>query len=203
MGRDEIEIRPERPDEYHETECMTRRAFFNKYRKGCDEHYLVHVLRPHADYLPGLSRVAVKDGKVIGAIFYSRSCVSDGAKRHETVTFGPLCVDPAYQGRGVGEMLIKETLPLAAEAGYPGVIIFGEPDYYPRVGFRTNDHFSITTADGKNFSAFMGLEAVPGGFEGICGKFHESNAFENIDQADVHAFDRGFPPIITFFVFFF
>lgn len=195
LSRGEVEIRKERPEEYRQTECMTRRAFFNKYRQGCDEHYLVHVLRKHPDYLPGLSRVAVLNGRIIGAILYSKSWVIDGEKKHETVTFGPLCVDPEYQGCGVGEMLIKETLPLAADAGSPGVIIFGEPDYYPRHGFKTNDHFSITTADGKNFNAFMGCEAVPGGFAGITGRFHESSAFEKIDQADVDAFDLEFPPM--------
>ncbi len=195
LSRKVVEIREERPEDYHETEAMTRRAFFNKYRKGCDEHYLVHVLRQHPDYLPQLSRVAVLDGKVIGAIFYSKSRVIDGEKMHETVTFGPLCVDPEYQGCGVGEMLIGETLSLAAEAGYPGVIIFGEPDYYPKRGFKTSDHFGITTADGKNFDAFMTCEAMENGFSGIKGKFHESDAFENIDQADVQAFDKLFPPM--------
>ena len=195
LNRSEIEIREEQEADHRATEEMTRRAFFNKYRQGCDEHYLVHVLRKHPDYLPALSRVAVLNGKVIGAIFYSRSWIADGEKRHETVTFGPLCVEPEYQGCGVGEILIRETLPLVAEAGYPGVVIFGEPDYYPRHGFKTNDHFSITTADGRNFDAFMGCEAIPGGFDGIKGKFHESGAFENIDQADVEAFEKSFPPM--------
>ncbi len=193
LSRDAVEIRSERPEDYHETEAMTRRAFFNKYRKGCDEHYLVHIIRQHPDYLPGLSRIAVLNGRIIGAIFYSKSWVIDGEKKHETVTFGPLCVEPEYQGCGVGEMLIRETLPLVAGAGYPGVIIFGEPDYYPKRGFKTSDHFGITTPDGRNFDAFMACEVVPGGFVGIRGRFHESDAFENIDQADVQAFDKQFP----------
>ena len=193
LTREEIEIRAERPEEAHSVEEMTRRAFWNKFRMGCDEHYLTHVLRNHEDYLPELSRVAVKDGKVIGAIMYSRSWVEDGDRRYETVTFGPLCVEPEWHGAGVGEMLMRETLPLAAQAGYPGVIIFGSPDYYPRMGFKANDIFGITTADGKNFPAFMGCELREGGMVGIHGKFRESEAFENIDQAEVDAFDKEFP----------
>lgn len=195
LSREEIDIRKELPGEERKTEEMTRRAFFNKYRQGCDEHYLIHVLRKHEDYLPELSRVAVKDGKIIGAVFYSKSRVMDGDVRHDMITFGPLCVEPEWQGTGVGEMLLRETLPLAAEAGYPGVIIFGEPDYYPRVGFRTNDHFGITTAAGKNFPAFMGYELRPGSMEGIHGKFYESEAFEHIVPEEAERFDEMFPPM--------
>ena len=44
---------------------------------------------------------------------------------------------------------------LAANKGYKGIVILGEPDYYPRIGFKTCDNFNITTADGKNFDAFI------------------------------------------------
>ena len=92
-------------------------------------------------------------------------------------------------------MLIRETLPLVRAAGYPGVIIFGDSDYYPKHGFRANDHFGITTVDGRNFPAFMGCEALDNGFAEIHGKFYESEAFEHILQADVEEFDREFPPM--------
>lgn len=191
----EIVIREERPEEWHETERLVQRAFWNRYHRGCNEHYLVHKLRTYADYLPQFSRIAEKDGEVIGAIFYSKSCVLDGDKRHEVLTFGPLCVKPEWQGCGVGSSLVQETMRLAAEAGYPGIIILGEPGYYPRFGFQTCDHFGITTADGRNFAAFMGIELTPGGLRGIRGQFHESAVFETLPSEKVENYNRNFAPL--------
>lgn len=109
------------------------------------------------------------------------------------LTFGPLCVDPDAQGRGVGERLLRETLALAKAAGYAGVVIYGEPAYYPRVGFQTCDHFGITTPDGKNFPAFMAYELIPGGLKP--GRFYESEVFANLPPEELDVFDRQFPPM--------
>lgn len=190
----EVEIRKECSEDWYQTEKMTQNAFWNKHQQGCDEHYLVHKLRQSPDYLPELSRIAVKDGEVIGAILYSKSRVVDGEKTYEIATFGPLCVSPKWQGCGVGEMLLKETMPLVAKAGYPGIVIFGEPDYYPRLGFQTCDKFGITTAAGKNFDAFMGIELIPGAMQEIHGKFYESEVFEKLAPAKVEEHNRKFPP---------
>lgn len=195
MTAEEIEIRMETESDWYEVERMTQRAFWNKFRPGCDEHYLVHKLRQHEDYLPELSRIAVKDGRIIGCIMYTKSRVVDGDVTHEMITFGPLCVDPDWQGRGVGELLIRHTMKIAAEKRYKGIIIFGEPDYYHRIGFKTNDHFSITTADGKNFDAFMGIELFEGSMKGIKGKFHESEVFKYIPKEEVEAFNIKFPKL--------
>ena len=193
LAADDIIIRPERREEWFETECMVRRAFWNKYHRGCDEHVLVHMLREDEAYLPSLSRVAVKDGKVIGCIMYSRSRIQGEKESCEVLTFGPLCVDPEWQGCGVGELLVKETMKLAARAGYPGIVIFGEPDYYPRLGFQTCDRFGITTADGKNFSSFMGIELEKDGLAKCRGAFHEAEVFERLTREAAEEYDRKFP----------
>lgn len=195
LSRNDIEIRMEQPGDYQAVERMTQEAFWNRYQKGCDEHYLVHKLRSHKDYLPELSRIAVKDGEIIGAIMYSKAIVRDREKCYDILNFGPLCVKPGWYGCGVGELLVSETKKLAAKAGYPGIIIFGEPDYYPRLGFTTCDHFGITTADGKNFDAFMGIELVPGGMKGISGRFYESEAFESLSAKEAEAYNGKFPPL--------
>lgn len=193
LKMEEIEIRMETPEDYYNVELMTQHAFWNKYRLGCDEHYLVHQLRQHKDYLPELSRIAVKDGEIIGCIMYSKARVVDGADTHELITFGPLCVEPKWQGCGVGELLLNETIKLAAERGYKGIVIFGEPDYYPRLGFKTCDNFNITTADEKNFDAFMGYEFAKDSMKHIKGKFYESEVFNNISKEEVEEFNKIFP----------
>ena len=192
---EEVEIRMETESDWYDVELMTQRAFWNKHQPGCDEHYLVHKLRHHEDYLPELSRIAVKDGQVIGCIMYSKSRIVDGEDTHETITFGPLCVEPRWQGCGVGELLLRETMSLAANKGYKGIIIFGEPDYYPRFGFKTCDNFNITTSDGKNFDAFMGIGLAKDSLKGIKGRFHESEVFSNIIKGEVEEYNKGFPKL--------
>lgn len=192
---EDIEVRMETESDWYDVELMTQHAFWNKHHLGCDEHYLVHKLRGHEDYIPEISRIAVKDGKIIGCIMYSKSRVVDGDKNHEIITFGPLCVEPAWQGCGVGEMLLRETMKLAADKGYKGIVIFGEPDYYPRIGFKTCDNFNITTSDGKNFDAFMGIELAEGSMKGINGKFYESEVFNHLPKEKVEEYNKKFPKL--------
>lgn len=191
----EVEIRMETEDDWYNVELMTQHAFWNKHHLGCDEHYLVHKLRKNKDYLPELSRIAVKDGKVIGCIMYSKAKIVDGVDTHEIITFGPLCVEPKWQGSGVGELLLRETMKLATNKGYKGIVIFGEPDYYPRIGFKTCDNFNITTADGKNFDAFMGIELAEDSMKDIKGKFYESEVFENLPKVEVEEYNKKFPKL--------
>ena len=200
LAREEFVIRKETKDDHYAVEQMTQRAFWNKYKPGCDEHFLVHLLRRDRAYLPELSRVAVKDGEIIGCIMYSKAEVKDGSHSHEVLTFGPLCVDPRWQGCGVGEALFQETRNLAEKAGFKGIIIFGEPDYYPELGFKTCETYGITTAEGENFNAFMAIELYPGSLEEVRGKFYVSSVFEKTSERKVKAFNKKFPPLqkITF-----
>ncbi|MBN2344571.1 MAG: N-acetyltransferase, partial [Deltaproteobacteria bacterium] len=96
-------IRHETESEHRTVEELTRDAFWNLYFPGCDEHYLVHILRDHPDYLPELSFVAELDGEVVGMIMYTRSWLIDENNcKKEIVSFGPLCVHPAHQRKGIG-----------------------------------------------------------------------------------------------------
>lgn len=193
LTRQDVEIRMETEADYHATEVMTQRAFWNLHHKGCDEHYLVHKMRQHPAYLPELSRIAVKDGEVIGCICYCKSWLEKDGVRTEVTNFGPLCVDPRYQGMGVGELLLAETIPLAKAAGFPGILIFGEPGYYPLHGFVTSDKFGITNFYGENFDAFMAYELIPGALSAIGGRFVEPDVFENLPKEEVEEYNKKFP----------
>ncbi|MFU7515394.1 GNAT family N-acetyltransferase [Clostridium sp. HCS.1] len=186
-------IRQENEKDYFEVEYMTKNAFWNKYVPGCNEHYLVHKIRESEDYIPELSRVAEIDGEIVGTIMYSKAYVTDGINKIEVLTFGPLCVEPSYQNKGIGGVLLETTMELARKAGYKAIIIFGEPGYYPKHGFKTCDNFNITTRDSKNFDAFMGIELVKDGLKGVQGKFYESEVFENLSNEKVDEFDKKFP----------
>ena len=186
-------IRKETKEDYYAVELMTMRAFWNIHGPGCSEHFLVNKLRGAKEYLPELSRVAELDGKIAGAVFYSKAKVVDGDTEHEVLTFGPLAVEPTCFGMGIGARLLKETLPLAKEAGYKGIVICGEPDYYPKFGFITCDHFGIMHPAFGNSSAFMAYP-LNEEFDRVHGYFYEAPVFEECeDEEKIKEFTKGFP----------
>lgn len=186
-------LRREGEADYEAVENLTREAFWDMFKPGCDEHLLVHKLRRVPAFVPELDFVAVEDGQIVGHIIYSRAkVVGDDGNAHEVITFGPVSVLPSLQKKGIGSALIEHTMKLAREMGYRGIVIFGHPAYYPRFGFENAERFGITTADGVNFDAFMALELREGSLKGITGRFHEDPVFK-IDEDEMEAFDRRFP----------
>jgi len=188
-----IIIREERADDFLEAEYMTKKAFWNLHGPGCNEHYLLHKIRQDNSYISELTRVAIYKGKVVGGIYYTKSYIDTGTKKVETITFGPLCVDPEFQNHGIGKNLLKVTIEKAKELGYKAAIIFGEPDYYPKYGFVTCDCYGITTADGKNFNAFMCLELEEGTLKNSKGKFYIAKVYEDLPETAVEEYDKKFP----------
>ena len=188
-----IEIREERSTDYWKVEELTREAFWNLYKPGCDEHYLVHTMRSHPDFIKELDFVAVKDGEIVGSILYSKSHVinEDGTKI-DTATFGPVCVHPKYQRQGIGSALIKHTAKLAAEMGYPAVIIYGDPHNYFTHGFRNGKDYQISTMDGKHPFGLLVLEIKKGIFKDHSWKYKESDLYM-FDETMIDEYDKQFP----------
>ena len=189
-----LTIRLETPADHLVVEELTREAFWNLYRPGCDEHYTTHLIRGHEDFLPDLSFVAEVDGQIVGSIVYTRSrVVNEEGERVETATFGPLCVHPGWQRRGVGSALIGHTRSLVAQRGCPAIIILGDPRNYCRHGFKTGKDLNVGTPDGKFPLGLLVLELRPGFFAAHRWTFHASPVFE-FDPAAVDAYDARFPP---------
>jgi predicted N-acetyltransferase YhbS len=186
-------LRLERENDYKEVENLTREAFWDLYRPGCVEHLVLHNLRNSPAFLPELDFVAVENEIIVGNIVYSVSIVVDALhNRHEVLTFGPISVAPAYQRQGIGAALIEHTQRAAKELGYKGIFIYGNPAYYARFGFVNAQKYTVSTSDGVNFDAFMGMELSEGSLRGITGKFYEDPAFQ-VDQAELAEFEKGFP----------
>ena len=59
-------IRLEEKKDYREVENLVRESFWNVYRPGCSEHYVIHVLRDDPAFVPELDYVMEQDGKLIG-----------------------------------------------------------------------------------------------------------------------------------------
>lgn len=173
-----ITVRNITEKDHYDIELVAKRAFWNLYVPGCDEHYLVHRLWNEPCYISELSLVALADEKIVGAILYSKARIETDNGNIEILTFGPLCVDPDYQKMGIGKKLLLESMGLATEKGYKAIFICGVPEYYPKFGFKTADTFGITMPDGSNFDAFMGYELQKDTLKGVTGKFYESDAFD-------------------------
>ena len=188
-----IIIRKETKEDFYNTELMVMRAFFNMYRPGCNEHLLVHKLREAPEYVPECSLVAETDGRIVGCVFTSKAAVTDGEKTHEVVTIGPVAVEPTLCYRGIGTKLMEAVIPLIKEAGFKGIVMCGEPEYYPRFGFVTCDRFDIHHSGFGNSDAFMALP-LNEGFEEIHGIYSEGPVFETCeDEAEIAKFNQNFP----------
>lgn len=189
-----IALRPERPADFRAVEELTRNAFWNHYGPGCDEHYLAHILRDSPDFIPELDYVAVHDGQVVGNIMYTRAkIVLDRGGEREVLCFGPLAVDPDFQGQGAGGALIERTKSLAREMGYGAILILGDPDYYSRFGFVPAERYDVGTSWGVYIISLQALELRPGALADCAGYFEESGSFQ-MDPEKAAAFDERFPP---------
>ena len=187
-------IRLEQPADYRAIENLTREAFWNHHVPGCDEHYLAHVLRESSCFLPELDFVAESGGTLIGNIMYTRASVlCDSGGTLPVLCFGPLSVLPDWQGKGVGSALVSHSLKKAAELGFNAVLIYGDPAFYSRLGFRSAESFEIGTMDDYYADALQALELVAGALREKAGRFAEDHAYE-VDEAASAAFDKSFPP---------
>lgn len=145
----------------------------------CDEHLIVHKIRKVSSFIPELDFVVLEDGKLVGNIIYSKAKVVDKEnKEHEVIAFGPISVLPSFQRRGIGSALIKHTKKVAESMGYKAIVIFGNPTYYHRFGFKNAKDFGISTASGANYDAFMALELYENSLNGITGKFLHTAVFQ-------------------------
>ena len=191
-------IRLETPNDHYAVEEITRDAFWRFWeddRTICDEHLLVNKLRNVDALVKELNCVAEIDGKIVGHIIYTKSWIeSDDEKKHEVLTFGPLTVSPEYQSRGIGRALMEHTFAEARKLGYRAVLIFGIPDYYPRIGFRRAAEFNLKPPEGEGFDAFMVYLLYEGALDGIEGEYHIDPVYMGLTQEEALEFDKRFPP---------
>lgn len=187
-----LAIRNEAPADYQAVEDLTRRAFYNLYVPGCHEHYLVHVMRDHPDFLPELDFVLELDGEVIGSILYTRSTLTgETVERRDILTFGPVCVAPEHQRKGFGKALMEHSFRRAEALGYDVIVIFGSPANYVARGFKSCKRYGVCSEDGRFPAAMMVKELVPGVLDGRRRTYHGSPVME-VSEAEAERYDGNF-----------
>lgn len=184
-----LKIRKETEADYQRVEEITRKAFYNMYMPGCVEHYLVHIMRSHRDFIPELDFVLELDGEVVGNIMYTKAKLTDeNGQEKEIVTFGPVSVLPEYQRKGYGKQLIEYSFEKAAALGCEAVVIFGSPSNYVSRGFQSCRKYKVCVENGTYPAAMLVKELVPGALDGRTWIYKESPAMQ-IREEDAKRFD--------------
>ena len=175
------------------TEFITRETFWNLYKPGCDEHLVLHQLRKGKGYIEELDIVAIHGEEIIGHIISTKARVIDSQNQEkEVLCVGPISVLPSFQNKGTGTKLMNHSIRKAGNMGYRGMILFGDPHYYRRFGFRNASEYEITTKDLQNFEPFMALELREKGLDDVKGRFFEDEAFA-VSEEDLAEFEKKFP----------
>ena len=189
-------IRLEEKKDWRKVEEITRAAFWNLYVPGCDEHYLVHIMRSHEDYIPELDFVIESDTGIIGNIMYTRArIITEMGHEKRVATFGPLSVHPDFQRRSLGKILVDHSLEESRKMGFGAVIIMGNPSNYVSMGFKSCLEYQIGLPGGIYPTALLVRELEPGFLESDSSWVYEESPVYNVDPQKAAEYDASFPAL--------
>lgn len=197
MHPDSLIIRREMPADYAAAEYLTREAFWNVYRPGCNEHYILHVLRHDPACVPELDLVLEQGSRLIGQILYLRARIrADDGRDIPVLTFGPLSIHPDCQGRGYGRYLLEQSMARARALGAGALCIEGDAGFYGRSGFVPAGARGIRchgAPAGQDNPHFLLRELRAGFLQGVTGVYHTPRGYF-VDETAAEEFDRRFSP---------
>lgn len=194
--KENIIIRLERENEYREVENLVRESFWNVYRPGCLEHYVLHTLRNDPAFVPELDFVMTLDGKLIGQNMFMKAVIAaDDGRSIPVMTMGPICIAPELKRKGYGKILLDYSLEKAKELGCGALCFEGNIDFYGKSGFRQASEFGIRyhgLPEGEDASFFLCEELMPGYLNGITGEYAPPAGYL-VNEKEAETFDREFP----------
>ncbi len=197
MNKIDYIIRLENNNEHREVENLVRESFWNVYRPGCTEHYVLHQLRNDPAFVTELDFVMEKDGKLIGQNMFMRAFINaDDGRDIPIMTMGPICISPEFKRKGYGKKLLDYSLEKAAELGAGALCFEGNIDFYGKSGFTYAREFGIRyhgLPEGADDSFFLCKELKTGYLDGITGVYAPPQGYF-VDEAETEEFDKLFPP---------
>jgi len=197
MSKNDYTIRLERKEEQREVENLVRECFWNVYRPGCLEHYVLNQLRDDPAFVKELDFVMEKDGRIIGQNMFMRAVIkADDGSDVPIMTMGPICIERKLQRQGLGKVLLDYSLEKAAELGCKAVCFEGNIDFYGKSGFKCAETYGIRyhgLPEGEDSSFFLCKELLPGYLDGITGEYAPPQGYF-VDEEEAEAFDKQFPP---------
>lgn len=197
MNTNDYTFRLEKKEDYKEVENLIRESFWNVYKPGCSEHYVMHTLRQNPDFIKELDFVMEQNGKIIGQNMFMKAFIhSDTGEQIPILTMGPICITPELKRRGFGKKLLDFSLQKAAELKFGAVLFEGNIGFYGKSGFDYAEKFGIRyhgLPEGADASFFLCKELIPHYLDGVTGVYHTPQGYY-VDDADVEEFDKQFPP---------
>ena len=194
--KNNIVIRIEEKSEYREVENLVRESFWNVYRPGCLEHYVLNQLRNDPEFVPELDFVMYLDGELIGQNIFVRTAITaDDGRSIPIMTMGPICIKNEYKRKGYGKILLDYSLDKAAKLGCGAVCFEGNIDFYGKSGFKYASEFNIRyhgLEEGQDASFFLCKELIPGYLNGITGEYATPAGYF-VDEKEAEEFDKMFP----------
>ena len=196
MNKIDCIIRLERKEERREVENLIREAFWNVYRPGCMEHYVIHRLRSDPAFVPELNFVMERGGRIIGQNMFMRAviCADDG-REIPIMTMGPICIAPDFKRQGYGKMLLDHSLEKAKALGCGALCFEGSIAFYGKSGFTYASEFGLRyrgLPEGADASFFLCRELIPGYLSGVTGEYGPPEGYY-VDEAEAEEFDKAFP----------
>ncbi|MBQ9541883.1 N-acetyltransferase [Ruminococcus sp.] len=194
---DNFIIRLETENDRRENEFLVREAFWNVYKPGCSEHYVLHVLRDDPAFVKELNFVMVQNGRLIGQNIFVRTVINaDDGRVVDVLTMGPICIIPDLQRTGLGRKLLDFTVEKARSMGFGAVLFEGNINFYGKSGFDYAEKFGIRyhdLPDGADQSFFLCKELKEGYLDGVTGVYQTPQGYYVPDD-EVEEFDIKFPP---------
>lgn len=192
---DDLIIRLEEKNEYRDVENLVRDSFWNVYRPGCLEHYVLNQLRNDSAFVPELDFVMLLDGEIIGQNMFMRAEITaDDGRSVPIMTMGPICIKNELKRKGYGKILLDYSLQKAAELGCGALCFEGNIDFYGKSGFRPASEFGIRyhgLDEGEDASFFLCKELIPGYLDGVTGEYVPPEGYF-VDEKAAEEFDRQF-----------
>ena len=196
MSKNDYLIRLERKEDYPVVENLIRESFWNVYRPGCSEHYVIHMLRDDPAFVKQLDFVMEQNGKLIGQNMFMKTVINaDDGREIPVLTMGPICITPELKRKGYGKKLLDYSLEKAAALGFGAVLFEGNIGFYGKCGFDYSSRFGIRYHDlpeDADSSFFLCKELITGYLDGVMGVYQTPQGYY-VDDADVEDFDKGFP----------
>lgn len=204
-------IRLEEEKDYLKVENLVRDAFWNVYRPGAYEHYIVHNLRDDSSFIKDLAYIIEENDEIIGHINYSNGRlnlykenrygvdikVSEGSGK--ATVLGPIAIDSEYQSNGYGSKLIRHTLKLAEDMNIPFIFVIGDEEYYSRFGFESASKYNIylEETDTEDENPFFMIKILNGNENTLKNLDYDKGIFYNpevfdVDEKRVDEFDENF-----------
>jgi predicted N-acetyltransferase YhbS len=124
-------IRLEEKKDYRDVENLVRESFWNVYRPGCSEHYVIHVLRDDPAFISELDFVMEQDGKLIGQNMFMKTVIeADDGRTIDVLTMGPIGITPELKRKGYGKAILDYSLEKATQMGFGAVLFEGNIGFY-------------------------------------------------------------------------